>query len=128
MSGWKAVSWDDDPQLRFVHLRPESSSQKNIISGRIRRGYGQYFMGTSLLFVLASATNRLREKPFVIGSMVWGWVRSAMLLKPRYLDLEFRRFLRRYQRLVLLYGKKRALEMVRPVAAKGQNSRNLLNR
>ena len=118
MRGWKALSFDDDPQLRFVHLRPEGSSQKNIISGRIRRGYGQYFMGTGFLFLLVSATNRMREKPYVVGSaaMIWGWVRSAILRKPRYPDLEFRRFLLRYHRLVLLFGKKRAVEMIRPIS------------
>ncbi|MGO9359222.1 MAG: glycosyltransferase family 2 protein [Xanthobacteraceae bacterium] len=115
MRGWKALSWDDDPQLRFVHLRPEGSSQKNIISGRVRRGYGQYFMGTGFVFLLASAVNRIREKPYVIGSlaMVWGWLKAAILRKPRYPDHEFRRFLRRYHRLVLLRGKRRALEIVR---------------
>ena len=28
MNGWIACSWDDDPELRFVHLRPMGSSQQ----------------------------------------------------------------------------------------------------
>ena len=45
--GWIAISWDD-PELRFTHLRPMGSSQKNIVTGRIRHGFGQYFMGTGI--------------------------------------------------------------------------------
>jgi hypothetical protein len=40
--------------------------------------------------------------------MVWGYVTSAAKQQPRYDDLEFRRFLRAYQRDCLLRGKARA--------------------
>jgi len=46
MLGWVACSWDD-PELRFVHLRPMGSSQNSIYTGRMRHGFGQYFTGTS---------------------------------------------------------------------------------
>jgi len=113
MNGWIACSWDE-PELRFVHLRPMGSSQQSIFRGRIRHGYGQYFMGTGLLYMVASAISRINQKPYVLGSvaMLWGWVRSAMDRKPRYYDPEFYRFLRRYQRRVLLVGKKRAVEEI----------------
>lgn len=113
MKGWIACSWDD-PELRFVHLRPEGSSQQSVYTGRMRHGYGQYFMGTGLLFMAASAVSRLDEPPYVLGSlaMLWGWLRSALQRKPRYDDLEFRRFLRRYQRRALLVGKKRAIDEI----------------
>ena len=111
MLGWRACSWDE-PELRFVHLRPMGSSQRGIYVGRMRHGYGQYFMGTGLLFMAAIAASRLNQKPYVFGSlaMFWGWLKSALASRPRYDDAEFRRFLRRYQRRVLLVGKKRALE------------------
>ncbi len=110
MKGWIACSWDD-PDLRFIHLRPEGSSQKSVYAGRMRHGYGQYFMGTGFLFMAASALYRITEKPYVLGSltMLWGWVKSAIQAKPRYGDEEFRRFLRRYQMRALLVGKKKAL-------------------
>jgi hypothetical protein len=113
MKGWIACSWDD-PELRFVHLRPEGSSQQSVYTGRMRHGYGQYFMGTGLLFMAASAVSRLNEPPYVLGSlaMLWGWLRSALQRKPRYDDLEFRRFLRRYQRRALLVGKRRAIDEI----------------
>jgi hypothetical protein len=113
MLGWVACSWDE-PDLRFVHLRPMGSSQQSIYAGRMRHGYGQYFMGTGFLFLCASAIGRMNQKPYVLGSlaMMWGWVSGAMSNKPRYEDLMFRRFLRHYQRRVLVVGKNRALEEV----------------
>ena len=111
MHGWIACSWDE-PELRFVHLRPMGSSEQGIIRGRMRHGYGQYFMGTGVLYMAVSAVYRMNKKPYVIGglAMLWGWLKSAIAGKPRYEDLAFRQFLHHYQRRVLLVGKKRALE------------------
>jgi poly-beta-1,6-N-acetyl-D-glucosamine synthase len=111
MNGWIACSWDD-PDLRFVHLRPMGSSQKGIYTGRMRHGFGQYFMGTGFVYMLANAFNRIDEKPYVLGSlaMIWGWVSSALQGRPRYADEDFRRFLRRYQWRVLQVGKRKAVE------------------
>lgn len=113
MKGWIACSWDE-PELRFVHLRPMGSSQQSIFVGRMRHGHGQYFMGTGLLFMIASAIYRVNEKPYLLGSMamLWGWVKSALQGKPRYSDAEFRNFLRKYQRRALWVGKKRAIEEI----------------
>jgi glycosyltransferase involved in cell wall biosynthesis len=113
MMGWVACSWDE-PELRFVHLRPIGSSQENIYTGRMRHGYGQYFMGTGFIYMAVSAANRMIDKPYVLGglAMLWGWLKSALQGKSRYDDPEFRRFLRRYQRRALLLGKKRAIEEI----------------
>ena len=114
MQGWIACSWDDEPDLRFVHLRPEGSSHQSIFVGRMRHGYGQYFMGTGFLYMTASAIYRMRQKPYVVGSaaMLWGWVKSALGGRARYENAEFRQFLRRYQRRSLLVGKRRALQEI----------------
>jgi poly-beta-1,6-N-acetyl-D-glucosamine synthase len=110
MRGWIACSWDD-PELRFVHLRPMGSSQQSVFTGRMRHGYGQYFMGTGFLYLAASALTRVNQKPYVLGSLaiMWGWIKSAALRKPRYDDLDFRRFLRRFQTRALFVGKRRAI-------------------
>lgn len=107
MLGWIAESVDEEP-LRFLHLRPMGSSQgKGIWAGRVRTGFGQYYMGSSVAFFLASALYRLPKHPVLLGSvaMLWGFFSSAVRGVARYDDLEFRRFLRRYQRLSLLVGK-----------------------
>jgi hypothetical protein len=90
------------------------SSQTGILHGRMRHGFGQYFMGTGFIYMLASAINKAIQKPYIFGScaMLWGWILSSIQKKPRYNDPEFRVFLRKYQRRALLLGKKRAIETV----------------
>ena len=106
MLGWIVESVGEEP-LRFLHLRPMGSSHRGILHGRVRWGFGQWFMGTSPLFILASALYRAPRHPVLTGSlaMLWGYLSSAIRRAPRYDDLEFRRFLRRYQRRSLLAGK-----------------------
>lgn len=111
MHGWIAISWDE-PELRFIHLRPQGASHKGIYTGRIRMGFGQYYMGTSLLYLTGSVISRLNQKPYVLGQLaiLWGWIGAALRGKPRYDNPEFRKFLRRYQRRALVVGKKRAAQ------------------
>lgn len=111
--GWIICSWDCD-ELRFLHLRPMGSSQKGILTGRMRHGYGQWFMGTSLIYMTASAIFRMSKRPLVIGglAMWWGYVRSMLTLKPRYGDRELRRFIRKYQWQALLHGKAAAVAAI----------------
>jgi len=107
--GWIASS-SDAPELRFLHLRPMGTSHKNWWTGRARHGYGQYYMGTSPIWMLASALFRMSRPPIVIGglAMLHGYLRSWLAGAPRYGDDEFRRFLRRYQIQCLVKGKQRA--------------------
>jgi glycosyltransferase involved in cell wall biosynthesis len=109
MLGWKAASWDDPP-IRFTHLRPMGSSHKGIVTGRMRHGFGQYFMGTDPIYMLASAVFRMAKAPYLVGgaAMMWGYLKAARDRVPRYDDPAFRRFLRRYQRRALLLGKRAA--------------------
>jgi biofilm PGA synthesis N-glycosyltransferase PgaC len=113
MLGWIAESVDLEP-IRFVHLRPQGASQKGIWTGRLRAGFGQYFMGTSPIYYLAVALHRLPSHPALIGSvaMLWGYFRSWLQSLPRYDDLEFRRFLRAYQHACLRIGKRAATAQV----------------
>jgi poly-beta-1,6-N-acetyl-D-glucosamine synthase len=109
MLGWKASSWDD-PELRFTHLRPMGSSHKGILTGRMRHGFGQYFMGTDPVYMLASALRRMAKPPYVIGGAATflGYLKAALDRTNRYADGNFRDFLRRYQRHALLRGKRAA--------------------
>jgi glycosyltransferase involved in cell wall biosynthesis len=113
MLGWIAESINDEA-LRFVHLRPQGASQKGIWTGRLRAGFGQYFMGTSPAYYLVAAAHRLLAHPAVIGSVaeLWGYLRSWFKKAPRYDDPEFRRFLRSYQRACLRMGKRAATARV----------------
>ena len=109
--GWRAASVDD-PSLRFVHLRPMGTSHKNWWTGRVRHGYGQWFMGTGPLYMIASAVYRMTRPPLIVGglAMLWGYFGAMLRGVPRYGDPDpaFRRFLRSFQRRILLRGKSRA--------------------
>jgi poly-beta-1,6-N-acetyl-D-glucosamine synthase len=110
MRGWQAQSVDD-PELRFIHLRPMGSSQKSILTGRIRHGKGQYFMGSGLLWMLATAVYRIPERPVFVGGLfiLWGWLKSWIAREPRFEKEGFREFLHSYQRKALVIGKKNAI-------------------
>ena len=71
------------------------------------------FMGTGPLYMMVSALFRMTKRPFSVGGlcMWWGYVRAWLQRKPRYPDLEFRRFLRKYQFRCLIHGKRKATEM-----------------
>ena len=113
MLGWRACSWDE-PELRFVHLRPMGSSENGIWTGRMRHGYGQYFMGTSLLYMTVSAIFRMTRPPLLVGglAMWWGYISSMLAGKPRYQAPGFRRFLNRYQGQCMLRGKSAATRLL----------------
>ena len=67
-------------------------------------------MGTSPLYYLGVAVRMSLSHPVLIGSMamLWGYFRSWLKGRPRYDDVEFRRFLRSYQHACLRMGKRAA--------------------
>ncbi|ABI93416.1 glycosyl transferase family 2 (plasmid) [Roseobacter denitrificans] len=107
--GWIACSWDD-VELQFEHLRPMGSSQQNVLTGRMRHGFGQYYMGSDFLFFTASCVFRMAHPPYVIGGAAswWGYVRAALKGTPQQQDAELRSFIRQYQRRALIAGKSKA--------------------
>lgn len=113
MNGWTACSWDE-PALRFTHLRPMGSSQKNIITGRMRHGYGQYFMGTNFFYMTLSALYRMTRPPVLIGgfSMWLGYVKSMLAKNKRFDYPGFQKFLFKYHWSCLVIGKKRAVQKI----------------
>jgi len=111
--GWIACSWDD-PELRFVHLRVMGSSQDNVYAGRMRHGYGQYFMGTGIVYMLATSVYRMWHPPYFLGgiAMFLGYFKSALTRVERLNDPEMVRLMNRYQWQCLLSGKKKATAML----------------
>lgn len=113
MLGWTARS-SNDASLRFEHLRPMGSSDQNVLRGRRRHGLGQYFMGTSPVYLLASVVRRLFQPPYVIGAlaMLQGYLGAWWRREPRYEDPQFRSFLRRYQWGAMFQGKRRTIAKI----------------
>ena len=108
--GWAPASWDDEG-LRFEHLRPMGSSQQGIFTGRRRHGFGQYYMGTHPLFLVASAINKGMQRPYVLGglAMLQGYFGAMLRGAERHGDRELIDFIRAYQRRSLIVGKTRAV-------------------
>lgn len=108
--GWTAVSWDE-PDLRFIHLRLMGSSQDNIFVGRMRHGFGQYYMGTGIVYMAATSAYRMLHRPFILGglAMFWGYLRSRIQNLPQLEDEGLRNFIRKFQWKCLLMGKARAI-------------------
>lgn len=106
MKGWRTRSIND-PNLIFIHQRLMGSSEKGIISGRLRWGKGQYFMGTHILYIFAIAFYRIWEKPYVMGGLLIlvGYFKAMIEKVPRYEDLEFRKSLHAWQMARLKLGK-----------------------
>lgn len=111
--GWISAS-DDNEEIRFIHLRAMGSSQKNIITGRVRHGFGQYFMGTSFLYMFASFIYRLNKKPYLIGATanLWGYIKSMLSGVDRLDDPEMIKLMRTFQLNCLKHGKISAIKQI----------------
>ena len=98
MLGFRTASLHD-PELRIRHLRLMGSSDRGIYRGRLRWGRGQWFMGSSFPYVVASGLFRMRERPYLIGGLliIAGYVGAWLRGRPRYGEPEFRREVRRWQ-------------------------------
>jgi biofilm PGA synthesis N-glycosyltransferase PgaC len=90
------------------------SSHRGILHGRARHGRGQYLMGSSPVYLFASAAYRLASPPYMVGGLatLWGYLAASATRPHRTVDREFRRFLRRYQWLALRIGKRAAAERI----------------
>ena len=110
MKGWIARSWDE-PELRFEHLRPMGSSEKGVLTGRARHGFGQHYMGSDPLYFVATAIFRMAHPPYVAGglAMIYGYFAAMLRGAPQHGDPELRAFVRAYQRRALRVGKARAV-------------------
>jgi poly-beta-1,6-N-acetyl-D-glucosamine synthase len=111
--GWVVRSWDE-PELQFEHLRPMGSSQQNILTGRARHGFGQYFMGSHPVYFLATALFRMAQRPYFVGglAMIYGYARAWLRREPQLDDPPLRAFIRSYQRQALLRGKAAAIAAI----------------
>ncbi len=111
--GWIARS-SDAKDIRFIHLRPMGSSEKGILTGRMRHGFGQYYMGSSFIYFMATAVYRMMRPPYIVGglAMAWGYLKSLLSGADQQSDKTLIKFIRRYQRRALIVGKKKAIQEI----------------
>jgi biofilm PGA synthesis N-glycosyltransferase PgaC len=107
MEGWRTRSFRDQELIIYDH-RLMGSSYKNIYHGRLRWGWGQYFMGTHPLYILAVGTYRLFEKPLVLGGIliVLGYLKGWVTGAKQYQFPGFKKSLNAWQLERLKLGKR----------------------
>ena len=110
--GWKTASWDQS-ELNFLHLRVMGSSQNGVLTGRARHGFGQYYMGTGIVYMLMTCMYRAIEYPILIGgaAMFYGYVKAMFKRNLRNPDHALVGEIRKFQISSLLRGKRRATEL-----------------
>jgi glycosyltransferase involved in cell wall biosynthesis len=111
LKGWIARSIMND-ELRVVHRRMMGSSDKGVLTGRVRGGEGKWCLGASPWYTLATAIYRLPDPPLVIGAiaMLYGYFRAMLRCTPRFGDSEYLGFLRRFELRSLFFGKNRTAQ------------------
>jgi glycosyltransferase involved in cell wall biosynthesis len=107
MEGWRTRSFNG-PELMIYDHRQMGSSYKNIYHGRVRWGWGQYFMGTHLLYILTVGIYRMMERPFIVGGIliVLGYFKGWIMKTHRYDYHGFRKSLHAWQLERLKLGKR----------------------
>jgi hypothetical protein len=95
MCGWTTRSF---PELHLLHHRPTGAADgrwRNLV----KNGKSDYISGYHPLFMLAKCLSRLRQRPYVAGSiaLAYGFVNAYMRHTPQVDDPELIRYLRRQQ-------------------------------
>ncbi len=121
MNGWRTKSFHD-PELKIREQRAMGASQKSIYHGRIRWGWGQYFMGTHPLYILVVGCYRMFERPFIVGGLliVCGYIKGCIQRARRYEYPGFRESLHAWQFERLKLGKR--LETLPPAPSPSQET------
>lgn len=98
MEGWRTQSFHEKDLIIRDH-RLMGSSYKSIYHGRLRWGWGQYFMGTHPLYIMPVALYRMLERPFIIGGLMifFGYLNAWIMGCNRYDYPGFRKSLHAWQ-------------------------------
>ncbi|MBF0119519.1 MAG: glycosyltransferase [Desulfobacterales bacterium] len=107
MAGWRTRSFKDKELMIFDH-RQMGSSHKSIYHGRMRWGWGQYFMGTHPLYIFAIGGYRMFERPYILGGLliILGYLKGWHKKSKRYEYPGFRKSLHAWQMERLKIGKR----------------------
>ena len=114
LKGWRARS-EDREDLRIVHRRLMGSSQKGVLHGRARWGRAKWFMGSTAVYMLAVATYRIKDRPFLLASMAMlvGYFRGRFGSTARLEDAAVIAELRSFEWDVLLKGRAAAIRLAK---------------
>ncbi len=96
MHGWQVRTFTD---VKVLHLRPCGASYGNSMRIRFNLGIREYAYGNHPLFELVKCLHRLRQKPFLLGSLSrwFGYCWAFLRREPRETPADVIRYLRREQ-------------------------------
>jgi len=98
MKGWKTWSF---PNLVAVHNKPVGTGHAgNLVTIRFRQGWGEYFLASHPLFMLAKCLRRcLKEPPFVVGGLarLTGYVGAWLNRQQRQMPADLVSFIQKEQ-------------------------------
>ena len=108
MAGYRTRSFRDE-RLVITDHRIMGSSHKSIFHGRLRWGWGQYFMGTHPLYILVVGLYRMIERPYISGGIliVSGYIKGWVTHTPQYNHPGFRASLHAWQLERLKLGRRK---------------------
>ncbi len=66
MLGWQVRTF---PEIRALHLRPTGTAKGSVLWARFRQGKIEYRVGYHPLFELAKCFSRIRQEPYLVGSV-----------------------------------------------------------
>jgi hypothetical protein len=94
-SGWRVAAFSGQ---RLLHHRPTGGASP-LLRHRFREGKMDHSVGSHPAFEIAKCARRVLEKPFLLGSVtrMSGFLWSYATRRPRAIDVETMRFLRREQ-------------------------------
>jgi len=103
-NGWEIKAF---PDIKVFHHRRTGTENSNILSARFIQGIREYSSGNHLLFEIAKCISRVREKPYVLGSLLRaiGFFYAFIRRKPRMVSNNIIRYLRHEQigRLIAIF-------------------------
>ena len=92
MNGWKVQSFED---IKLYHYKPTGSVRSNVIKSKFRIGIKFYLIGYHPIFVLFRFLSRLKQKPYIIGSLIsiLGFIWASIRRYERPVTQEFVNYL-----------------------------------
>jgi biofilm PGA synthesis N-glycosyltransferase PgaC len=95
MLGWRSYSFVD---LRLVHHRLTGMAD-GLWRDRVKHGLACYVAGYHPLFLAASCLYRLKQRPYIVGSVAvgWGFVKGYFTGVSRQCDAQLMQYVRRQQ-------------------------------
>lgn len=96
MSGWEVRTFEE---LEAFHHRHVGGTTTGMVRSRFRYGLRDNHLGVHPFFMLAKCLSRVREKPVLIGSLIWctGFFYSMLRGDKRPVSGDFVRFTRSQQ-------------------------------